>query len=42
MVAADPGHPNRGRFMTRLPALALRHTLLVDSLPAPLGARKEA
>jgi len=28
--------------MTRLLALPLRHTLLVDSLPAPLGARKEA
>jgi hypothetical protein len=32
MVAADPDHPNRGRFMTRLPALALRR----------LDVRKEA
>jgi len=28
--------------MTRLLALAWRLTLLVDSLPAPLGVRKEA
>jgi hypothetical protein len=42
MVAADPDHPKRGQFMTRLPALALRLTLLVDSLLARLDVRKEA
>jgi hypothetical protein len=42
MVVADPDGPNWGQSMTRLPALALRLTLLVDSRLARLDVRKEA
>jgi hypothetical protein len=42
MVAADPGGRNWGQFMTRSLALALRLTLLVESLLVRLDVRKEA